>query len=190
MRVDLNGLHDADALRPPDPPARARRSSAETWIRRLCDGSAVGAIALTEPGAGSDVAAMRTIARRDGDDYVINGEKTFISNGDRADVIVLFASVDLAAARTASPRSCSRPGTLTGLEVGPPDEEAGPEGRLHRHSCFPGLPHPRVGADGGGGRGLPAAAAVGRPFADQRRRAGARVRAGRVRRRRGVGRRA
>ena len=77
----------------------------------------MGAIALTEPGAGSDVGTMRTLARRDGDDYVINGEKTFISNGDRADVIVLFASVDLARGKdgvtaflleTAGPRRASR----------------------------------------------------------------------------------
>ena len=75
---------------------QASPEQVETWIPRLCDGTAVGAIALTEPSAGSDVGTMRTLARRDGDEYVINGEKTFISNGDRADVIVLFASVDLA----------------------------------------------------------------------------------------------
>ena len=78
----------------------------------------MGAIALTEPSAGSDVSAMRTLARRDGDEYVINGEKTFISNGDHADVIVLFASVDLARGKdgvtaflleTDGPRTASRP---------------------------------------------------------------------------------
>jgi alkylation response protein AidB-like acyl-CoA dehydrogenase len=51
-------------------------------------------LGITEPGAGSDVAAIRTTARRDGDEYVINGAKTFITNGARADFIVLVAKTD------------------------------------------------------------------------------------------------
>jgi hypothetical protein len=66
----------------------------DLYIPGLCNGSLYGSLAVTEAGAGSDVAAMRTVARRDGDDYVLNGNKTFITTGDRADVIVLFASVD------------------------------------------------------------------------------------------------
>ena len=103
----------------------------DRWRRgsRACaTATAVGAIALTEPSAGSDVGTMRTLARLDGDEYVINGEKTFISNGDRADVIVLFASVDLAEARTQSPRSSSRPTSLEGLEVGAPMKKLGQQG--------------------------------------------------------------
>ena len=51
-------------------------------------GEKIAALGVTEPGAGSDVAALRTVARRDGDDYVISGQKTFISNGARADFVV------------------------------------------------------------------------------------------------------
>ena len=100
----------------------------ETWIPRLCDGSAIGAIALTEPSAGSDVGTMRTLARRDGDDYVINGEKTFISNGDRADVIVLFASVDLAGGKDAVTAFLLDTETLEGFEAGPPMKKLGQKG--------------------------------------------------------------
>ncbi|MEO1086167.1 MAG: acyl-CoA dehydrogenase family protein, partial [Acidobacteriota bacterium] len=48
----------------------------------------------TEPGAGSDAAALRTTAKRDGDDYIINGNKVFITNGTKADVAIVFATVD------------------------------------------------------------------------------------------------
>jgi alkylation response protein AidB-like acyl-CoA dehydrogenase len=62
----------------------------------LCDPSKVvlGAYALTEPGAGSDPAGMATIARRDGDRYILNGSKTFITNAGLADLYVVFATVD------------------------------------------------------------------------------------------------
>jgi citronellyl-CoA dehydrogenase len=57
-------------------------------------GEKISSLGITEPGAGSDVAAIRTTARRDGDEYVINGAKTFITNGPRADFIVLVAKTD------------------------------------------------------------------------------------------------
>ena len=58
-----------------------------------------GAYALTEPGAGSDVAALVTTCRKDGDDYVLDGRKCFITNGARADWVVVFATVDRAQGR-------------------------------------------------------------------------------------------
>ncbi len=57
-------------------------------------GEKIGCLGITEPGAGSDVAGIRTTAIRDGDDYVINGSKTFITNGPRADFIVLVTKTD------------------------------------------------------------------------------------------------
>ena len=62
----------------------------------LASGEKLGCFALTEPGAGSDAAALRTTARRDGDDYVLDGNKVFITNGTHADVALVFATVDLA----------------------------------------------------------------------------------------------
>jgi acyl-CoA dehydrogenase len=61
------------------------------WLRRTRAGTAIAAFALSEPGSGSDVASIETTARRDGNDYVLDGEKTWISNGGIADFYVVFA---------------------------------------------------------------------------------------------------
>ncbi|MCG6909817.1 MAG: acyl-CoA dehydrogenase family protein [Deltaproteobacteria bacterium] len=63
----------------------------ETYLRSAIAGEMVGSIAVTEPDAGSDVGAMRTTAQRDGDEFVINGSKTFITNGTQADFLTLLA---------------------------------------------------------------------------------------------------
>ncbi|MCR1784916.1 acyl-CoA dehydrogenase family protein [Nocardioides carbamazepini] len=67
------------------------------WLPRLASGEWVAAVAMTEPGAGSDLKNVRTRAVRDGDDYVVNGSKTFITNGQTADLIVTVAKTDPAA---------------------------------------------------------------------------------------------
>jgi acyl-CoA dehydrogenase len=59
------------------------------WLPRMVTGEAIGAVAMTEPGAGSDLKELRTRAVRDGDHYVINGQKTYISNGQNCDFILL-----------------------------------------------------------------------------------------------------
>jgi acyl-CoA dehydrogenase len=64
------------------------------WLPRCTSGEIVTAIGMTEPGAGSDLAAIRTTAVRDGDDYVLNGQKTFISNGMACDLIVAVVKTD------------------------------------------------------------------------------------------------
>jgi len=66
----------------------------EEYLVPMIKGDKIGALGITEPNAGSDVAAMRTTARRDGDYYRINGTKLFITNGARADVITLAAKTD------------------------------------------------------------------------------------------------
>jgi butyryl-CoA dehydrogenase len=67
----------------------------QEFLTPLAAGKKLGCFALTEPGAGSDPAGLRTIARRDGDDYVLSGNKIFITNGTHADVAIVFATVDL-----------------------------------------------------------------------------------------------
>ena len=69
-----------------------------TWLPRLARGELVAAIAMTEPGAGSDLQGIRTTARRDGDHYVINGSKTFITNGCYAGLVCLAVKTDPKAA--------------------------------------------------------------------------------------------
>ena len=85
----------------------------ERWLPRLAsDEGCLAAIAFTEPGAGSDVAAIQATARRDGDAYVLDGEKIYVTNGGIADVTIVFAKVD---------------GAITAfvLERGDPGVEAG-----------------------------------------------------------------
>ena len=66
----------------------------QEWLPRMVKGEAIGAIAMTEPGAGSDVQGIKTTAIRDGDDYVINGQKVFITNGGNCDLLVLACKTD------------------------------------------------------------------------------------------------
>jgi alkylation response protein AidB-like acyl-CoA dehydrogenase len=64
------------------------------WLPKLASGEAIGCYCLTEPEAGSDVASMRTSCREDGDDYVLDGEKIWITNGNLASVALVFATRD------------------------------------------------------------------------------------------------
>jgi alkylation response protein AidB-like acyl-CoA dehydrogenase len=64
------------------------------WLPGVCSGDLITAIAMTEPGIGSDLASMKTTAVRDGDHYVLNGSKTFITNGINADLVVTAVKTD------------------------------------------------------------------------------------------------
>ena len=64
------------------------------WLPGICAGELVTAVAMTEPGIGSDLASMATTAVRDGDDYVVNGSKTFITNGINADLVITAVKTD------------------------------------------------------------------------------------------------
>ena len=82
----------------------------ERWLPRFCTGELLTAIGMTEPSGGSDLAALKTTAVQDGDDWVLNGSKTFITNGYSADLV-------LVAART-SPEKKARGITLFAVEAG------------------------------------------------------------------------
>jgi len=66
------------------------------WLPGFCSGDIITAIAMSEPGAGSDLAGIRTTAVRDGDSWVLNGQKTFITNGEHADLVIVVAKTDAA----------------------------------------------------------------------------------------------
>jgi alkylation response protein AidB-like acyl-CoA dehydrogenase len=87
------------------------------WLPGFASGEIIGALAMTEPGAGSDLQGMRTTARRDGDSWILNGQKTFISSGIMADVVVV-------AART-NPEGGSSAFSLFVVERGTPGFERG-----------------------------------------------------------------
>jgi alkylation response protein AidB-like acyl-CoA dehydrogenase len=89
------------------------------WLPDIVSGARITAIAMTEPGAGSDLAGMRTTARRDGDSYLVNGTKTFITNGINADLVIT-------AVKTATGADDRRGGmSLLVLERGMPGFERG-----------------------------------------------------------------
>jgi len=89
--------------------AYASETNKQAWLPRLASGEWIGAIAMTEPGAGTDLQAMSTRAVRDGDDYLITGSKTFISNGLNCDLVIVAAKTD--------PSQGARGVSLFGVEV-------------------------------------------------------------------------
>ncbi|HEV2670470.1 MAG TPA: acyl-CoA dehydrogenase family protein [Gemmatimonadales bacterium] len=74
--------------------AYGREEQKHSWLPRMARGELVGALAITEPTAGSDVAGIKTVARRDGDHYVITGSKSFVTNGWHAGLVCLAAKTD------------------------------------------------------------------------------------------------
>jgi acyl-CoA dehydrogenase len=100
----------------------------KTWLERIAAGEIIASFALTEPGAGSNPAGLRTRARQDGNDWVIDGQKQFITNAPIAGLFVVFA-------RTADPQPGNPgiavflvPADTLGLTVGPKDAKMGQEG--------------------------------------------------------------
>ncbi|HEY8822511.1 MAG TPA: acyl-CoA dehydrogenase family protein [Dermatophilaceae bacterium] len=89
----------------------------ERWLPGFCSGEIITAIAMTEPSGGSDLAALKSTAVRDGDDWILGGSKTFITNGYQADLVIV-------AART-SPEKGAKGITLFGVESGMPGFERG-----------------------------------------------------------------
>jgi alkylation response protein AidB-like acyl-CoA dehydrogenase len=72
----------------------ANEEQKRRWLPPMARGERIGAIAMTEPGAGSDLQAVRTTARRDGDHYVLNGSKTYITNGYNSDLVIVVVKTD------------------------------------------------------------------------------------------------
>lgn len=94
------------------------------WLRPLCDGTLVGAHGMTEPDSGSDSFSMKSTAVRKGDSYVLNGSKTFVTNGPEADVFIIFASVNRARGMWGI-TGFVLPRNTPGLQVGKPIRKMG-----------------------------------------------------------------
>jgi len=88
------------------------------YLTPLCNGQALGAFALTEPGAGTDVGAATTMITRDGDDYIINGTKTFTSNGPNGDIYVVFGWTNKEAGGSKGMSAFIVPRGTPGMSVG------------------------------------------------------------------------
>nr|WP_211188138.1 acyl-CoA dehydrogenase family protein [Gordonia asplenii] len=98
------------------------------WLPGIAAGDVVASFALTEPGAGSDPAGLKTTARADGDAWIINGGKRFITNATEADLFVVFARTDPAPATGNGIAVFLVPADSPGLQVGVKDRKMGQEG--------------------------------------------------------------
>ncbi|MFC7021391.1 MULTISPECIES: acyl-CoA dehydrogenase [Haloarcula] len=125
----------------------------EAYLVPLAEGEDVGAFALSEAGAGSDVPAMETTARREGDEYVVNGGKLWISNGSVADTVVLFAKTDPDAGNRGISSFVVRPETDDGFVVEGTEHKLGDKGCPTAELRFDDLRLPesrRLGEEGRG----------------------------------------
>ena len=125
------------------------------YLPGLCDGSLIAAHAMSEPGSGSDAFSLRTTARREGDGYVLNGTKTFVTNAPEADLFVLFATTDPSSSFAGLCAFLVERDT-PGLTVGPPLEKMGlrgsPMSELFLDDCR--LSEEQVLGRPGGGMGV------------------------------------
>lgn len=107
-------------------------SQKQHYLPAMARGELVGSFALTEPEAGSDAASLTTRAIREGDDYVINGTKRYISNAPRAGVFTLMARTDPSERGAAGVSCFAVDADLEGISLGPPDKKMGMAGS---HTC-------------------------------------------------------
>jgi len=130
----------------------------EEWLPDMVDGRPVGAFALSEPEAGSNPRQMSTVARREGDEYVIDGEKAWITNGQRSGVVIVFAKTD-----ADDPGSVTQflvPKDSDGLTVGPKEEKLGLRASDTTTLTFDGVRIPAAFRLTEPGRGLAAALSI------------------------------
>jgi acyl-CoA dehydrogenase len=102
------------------------------WLPKLASGEVVASFALTEPGAGSDAASVKVTAIRDGDHYVVNGTKRFITNANRAGMFTLMARTDPSKKSAGGISAFIVPANTPGISVGKPEKKMGQQGA---HIC-------------------------------------------------------
>ncbi len=100
----------------------------QTYLPRLAAGDLVGSFALTEPDAGSDAAAVRTTALREGDEYVLNGTKRYITNAPEADIFTVMARTDPTRKGAAGITAFLVPAGTPGITIGEPERKMGQQG--------------------------------------------------------------
>jgi acyl-CoA dehydrogenase len=113
------------------------------WLPKLASGEVVASFALTEPGAGSDAASVRTTAIRDGDHYVVNGTKRFITNANRAGMFTLMARSNPDRKGAGGISAFIVPANTPGVSVGKPEKKMGQQGA---HICDVNFDNARVPA--------------------------------------------
>ena len=126
----------------------------QKYMPGACTGEHICAFALTEPGAGSDAAAMATTAVPDGDDYIINGSKLYISNGPTADVIAVFAVTDKSLGARGGVTAFVVDGDMAGLSRGPHEKKMGIRGAGTCELFFKDVRVPKANVIGNVGMGF------------------------------------
>lgn len=121
-----------------------RPEQKEYWLPRLASGEAIASFALTEPGAGSDAASVQATARREGDEYVLNGTKRFITNANKANVFTLMARTDPDKKGAGGVSAFLVPADSPGLTIGKPEKKMGQQGA---HICDVVMDDCRISAD-------------------------------------------
>ncbi|HEY1837674.1 MAG TPA: acyl-CoA dehydrogenase family protein [Rhizomicrobium sp.] len=125
------------------------------WLPKLASGEVVASFALTEPGAGSDAASVRVTAIRDGDDYIVNGTKRFITNAARAGMFTLMARTDPSKKGASGISAFIVPAKTPGITVGKPEKKMGQQGAHIHDVVFENARVPaalRLGKEGEGFR--------------------------------------
>lgn len=117
------------------------------FLPRALSGEAIGAMGMTEPGAGTDVLGMQTTATRRGDDYLLNGSKTYITNAPDADLFLVYAKVDGRITSFVVERAMA--GFSTGKKIEKMGMRASPMAELHFEECIVPAAN-RLGEEGGG----------------------------------------
>ncbi|MEF8821302.1 MAG: acyl-CoA dehydrogenase [Halovenus sp.] len=128
-------------------------SQKEEYLTPLAEGSEIGAFGLSEAGAGSDVPAMETTAEKDGDEYVVDGGKLWISNGSVADTVVIFAKTDPEANQKGISSFILRPDEDDGFVVEGTEDKLGDKGCPTAELRFDSMRIPesrRIGEEGEG----------------------------------------
>ena len=126
----------------------------EKWLRPLADGSKIGCFGLTEPDAGSDVAGARTVAVKDGDEYVINGSKIFTTNSGFADTFLVFALTDKAAGPHKGMSAFLIDRNTPGITVQPDIKRMGIRGASNSEVVYTDVRVPASDLLGGEGKGF------------------------------------
>ncbi|WFM73033.1 acyl-CoA dehydrogenase family protein [Halomonas sp. CKK8] len=127
----------------------------EAWVPAMVAGEALGSYCLTEPGAGSDAASLRTKAVREGDEYVLSGSKMFISGAGATEVLVVMARTGAPDSGAGGVSAIVVPADAAGIEYGKNEEKMGWKSQPTRLVSFDGVRVPvsnRLGAEGEGFR--------------------------------------
>ncbi len=125
------------------------------WLPKLASGEVIASFALTEPGAGSDAAGVKVSAIRDGDHYVVNGTKRFITNANRAGIFTLMARTDSSKKGAGGISAFIVPADIPGISTGKPEKKMGQQGAhicdvIFENARVPA--HLRLGEEGQGFR--------------------------------------